>query len=101
MMRYAPLALAAGLALAVAMPAAASGEVQEQTALEHMPVTLAQAIATAEQHTGGKAYDAGVDVEHGKPRIVVETNGGKGVQTVMIDAGSGQIVGSHAGGEAD
>ena len=42
-----------------------------------------------------------MDVAHGKPRIVVETNGPKGVQTVIVDAQSGKIVGGHAGGEAD
>jgi uncharacterized membrane protein YkoI len=60
-----------------------------------------QAIGIAEQKTGGKAFDAGVDVDNGKPRIVVETNGTNGIQTVIIDAQSGQIVGGHAGGEAD
>ncbi len=81
--------------------AASSGEVQEQTALQGTELTLAQAISTAEQHTGGKAFDAGADVDHGKARVVVETNGPKGVQTVIVDAHSGQIVGGHAGGETD
>ena len=81
--------------------AAGAGEAKEQTALLATQVTLSQAIATAEQQTGGKAYDAGVDADHGKPRIVVETNGPKGVQTVIVDAQSGAVVGGHAGGEAD
>lgn len=66
-----------------------------------MKVSLTQAIATAEQHTGGKAFDAGVDGEPGKSRIVVETTGPKGVQTVFIDGASGQVVGGHEGAEAD
>ena len=74
---------------------------QGETALQGTKVTLSEAIATAERQTGGKAFDAGVDVDHGAPRIVVETNGAKGVQTVIVDAGSGQVVGGHAGGEAD
>ena len=71
------------------------------TALASAKTTLTQAIATAEQRTGGKAYDAGVDVEHGKSHVVaVETNGPKGVQTVIVDAQSGQDVrDGHAGGE--
>ncbi len=81
--------------------AATRGEAQEQTALQGTELTLAQAISTAEQHTGGKAFDAGADVDHGKARVVVETNGPKGVQTVIVDARSGQIVGGHAGGETD
>ena len=76
-------------------------EAQEQSALQGTSLTLSQAIAIAERQTGGKAYDAGVDVGHGKPRVVVETNGPNGVQTVIIDAQSGQIVGAHAGGVPD
>jgi uncharacterized membrane protein YkoI len=98
------ITLACGLAaVSLAGPAfaAGSGEVAEQDVLAHSKVTLSQAIATAEGHTGGKAYDAGVQLDRGKPRVVVETNGPKGVQTVTIDADSGQIVGTHAGGEAD
>jgi len=90
------------LALGFAAPAfAADSEAPEQTALQGTSLTLPQAIATAEQQTGGKAFDAGVSIEHGKPRIVVETNGPKGVQTVSVDARSGQVVDSHSGGEAD
>jgi uncharacterized membrane protein YkoI len=74
---------------------------REAAAAANMQVSLAQAIATAEQHTGGKAYDAGVDVDGGKSRIVVETNGPKGVQTVLIDGTTGQVVGQHQGGEED
>ena len=96
-------ALAGVFALGLAVPvfAADNGKAHEDTALQGTPLTLPQAIATAEQQTGGKAYDAGVDVDHGKPRVVVETNGPKGVQTVIVDAASGQVVGGHAGGEAD
>jgi uncharacterized membrane protein YkoI len=97
------LSLAAVIALGLAGPslAAGRGEAREQTALQGTSVTLSQAIAAAEEQTGGKAFDAGADVDHGKPRIVVETNGAKGVQTVIIDAQSGKIIGGHAGGEAD
>jgi uncharacterized membrane protein YkoI len=81
--------------------AANNDEAREETALQGSKLTLSQAISIAEHQTGGKAFDAGVDVDHGKPRIVVETNGTKGVQTVIIDTESGQIVGSHAGGGPD
>jgi len=76
-------------------------EDREATALQGAKVSLPQAIASAEQQTGGRAYDAGVDVKGGQTRIVVETNGPKGVQTVAIDAQTGQVVASHAGGETD
>ena len=82
--------------------AAGNGDGNREAALaSSLKVSLTQAIATAEQHTGGKAFDAGVDGEGGKSRIVVETTGPKGVQTVLIDGASGQVVGGHAGAEAD
>ena len=92
-----------GLATAGAVygTAFAAAPDREATALAGAKVSLVQAIASAEQHTGGRAYDAGVDVGGGRTRIVVETNGPNGVQTVAIDANSGQVVDSHAGGEAD
>jgi uncharacterized membrane protein YkoI len=99
----AAIVLAGILFLGLAGPsfAANSDEAREETALQETTFTLSQAISIAEHQTGGKAFDAGVDVDHGKPRIVVETNGTNGVQTVIVDAESGQIVGVHAGGEAD
>ena len=81
--------------------AAQHGETQEENVLQGTQLTLPQAIATAEQNTGGKAFDAGTDVDHGKPRVVVETNGPKGVQTVIIDAQNGQIISTHAGDDGD
>jgi len=69
--------------------------------LQSAKVSLTQAIASAEQQTGGRAYDAGVDVKGGQTRIMVETTGPKGIQTVAIDAQSGQVIASHLGGEAD
>ena len=99
----AAIALAGLFVLGLVGPtlATSSEETREETALQGTNLTLSQAISTAEQQTGGKAFDAGVDVEHEKPRIVVETNGPNGVQTVVFDAETGQIIGSHAGGEPD
>jgi uncharacterized membrane protein YkoI len=99
----AAIALAGVLFLGLAGPtsAANSDEAREETALQGTKVSLSQAISIAEHQTGGKAFDAGVNVDNGKPRIVVETNGTNGVQTVIVDAESGQVVGGHAGGEPD
>ena len=94
-----PAALA-GLMLAAAAAAATGGRDPEAAAVDTMRVSLTQAIATAEQHTGGTAYDAGVDADKGTT-IVVETNGPKGAQTVTVDANSGKIVSEHQGGEQD
>ena len=105
---HSPYILAGVIILALAGPGlagpsstASPDETQEQTALQGAKTTLSQAITMAEQKTGGKAFDAGVDASKGKPRIIVETNGPKGVQTVIIDAQRGQIIGGHAGGETD
>ena len=98
------LALAAVVAtgaLAGTAFAANQAEDRETTALMTAKVTLTQAIAVAEQQTGGRAYDAGVNIDGGQTRIVVETNGPKGAQTVSVDAQTGQVVTSHAGGEQD
>ena len=92
--------LAAGTTASTAF-AAKSDEAQEANALQGAKVSLTQAIASAEQQTGGHAYDAGADVEKGKTIIVVETNGPKGVQTVTVDAESGHVLGTHAGVETD
>ena len=99
----AAIALAGILFIGVAGPAlgGTKSERQEQSALQGTTLTLTQAIAIAEHQTGGKAFDAGVNVDEGKPRVIVETNGTQGVQTVIIDAQSGQIVSAHAGGEPD
>jgi uncharacterized membrane protein YkoI len=89
----------AGVATAATAPGQGSRD-PEAAAVDSVKVSLPQAIATAEQHTGGKAYDAGIDTDKGAT-IVVETSGPKGVQTVAIDANSGKIVSEHQGGEQD
>ena len=92
--------LATGVLVGTAF-AAGSDEQQEANALQNAKVTLSQAIATAEQQTGGRAYDAGVDLKAGATGIAVETNDPNGVQTVIVDAQSGKVVGTHAGAETD
>lgn len=97
-------AIVAGLTIAglgAGQAFAAAGKVDSEATAAGMQVSLAQAIATAEQQTGGKAYDVGVDTAGGQHRLVVETYGPKGTQTVMVDGTSGKVVGGHAGGEAD
>ena len=74
---------------------------REATALQGAKISLPEAIAIAERQTGGKAYDAGADIKAGHPRIAVETNGRRGVQTVTVDAQSGRVLATHAGPEQD
>jgi len=99
--RIALPALAGVLVLGLASAALAK-ENQDQSDAATMAaakVSLSQAIATAEQHAKGKAFDAGVDNQNGKARISVEVAGSQGVQTVLIDPATGAVVGTHAGGE--
>ena len=96
-----PLALAGLPAAGTLGTAYAASQDEEATALQGAKVSLVQAIATAEQQAGGHAFDAGADRKDGQPRVTVETNGPKGVQTTVIDAQNGQVVGAHAGGGQD
>ncbi|MBW4023022.1 MAG: hypothetical protein HIU92_07745 [Proteobacteria bacterium] len=81
--------------------AATGDESREAAALSSSTISLTQAIKSAEQQTGGRAYDAGVDLSGGQTRIVVETNGPKGVETVAINAQTGAVISTTHGGEAD
>ena len=99
--RIAPLAVAAALAAALPLAAmAADHQDQSDAAVMNAPkVSLAQAIATAEQQTGGKAFDAGVDNENGTARISVQVAGSQGVRTVLIDPATGAVTATRAGGD--
>jgi uncharacterized membrane protein YkoI len=93
---------AAGSLASAETAAQQNGDAQrESSALQTAKISLTQAIAIAEQRTGGKAYDAGVSLKGARTRIAVETSGRKGVQTTFVDAWSGKIVETHAGAEAD
>ena len=81
--------------------AATGDEPREATSLSSTTISLSQAIASAEHQTGGRAYDAGVDLSGGQTRIVVETNGPKGVETVAVNAQNGAIISTSPGGETD
>jgi uncharacterized membrane protein YkoI len=54
--------------------------------------TLAAAVATAEQHTGGKAIEASFDSEDGTMLFEVEVAKGDAVHKVMIDSASGKVL---------
>lgn len=101
--KFTPLALAAlvaaGTVSGVALAKETDHEKADAAALASAKVSLSQAIATAEQKSGGKAVGAGVDHEKGAVRIAVEVVGGHGVQTVLVDPQSGQVTATHNGGE--
>lgn len=103
--RIAPLALAALLAVGAAGGIAhakdqdGNQDRRDAAALVSMKVTLQQAITTAEQQAGGQAVGADVSRERGAVQIAVEVAGPQGVKTVLVDAQTGQVTATHAGGQ--
>lgn len=65
---------------------------EEFAKLAASPTTLAAAIATAEQHVGGKAIEASFDNEDGAMWFEVEAVKDGAVHKVMIDAATGKVV---------
>ncbi len=101
-LRLAPIAFAALLTTAAGSAALAKGhddDSNDAAALAGAKVTLTQAIATAEQQTGGRAIGAGADNENGRVAIAVEIAAKDGMRTVLIDPATGQPIANRAGGE--
>jgi uncharacterized membrane protein YkoI len=99
--RIIPLVLAATVALgaATAGSMALAGERErghggaaEIQAIGAMRVTLPQAIAAAEQATGGRAIDAGVESENGRLTLKVEVLKGAERQEVTINPETGAVM---------
>ncbi len=61
------------------------------------PTTLAAAIATAEQHIGGKAIEASFDDENGAMLFKVEVAKNDEVHRVAVDSATGKIAKVAAG----
>ncbi len=99
--KFTPYALAAAVLLgaAAAGTAVLAGErdrdrdtAAEIQAVAAMRTTLPQAIAAAEQATGGRAIEAGVDNENGRLILKVETQKGTERQDVTIDPDTGAVL---------
>jgi uncharacterized membrane protein YkoI len=88
------VAVALGSAAAVAANAAQQDdERQEAAAVLNAKTSLAQAIATAEQHTGGKAIDGGIENRNGKViGYDIKVSKGNAVQEVLVDLNTGQVL---------
>ena len=67
------------------------GDRRDIAAISAMKVTLPQAIAAAEQQTGGRAVGADVSHDQGATRIAVEVAGPQGIKTVLVDGQTGQV----------
>lgn len=64
-------------------------------------VTLAEAAQAAERHAGGRAYEAGIEEEHGAVFYEVDVAGATGAQEVRIDAQSGAVLSAEPADEGD
>jgi uncharacterized membrane protein YkoI len=63
----------------------------ELAGLRTAKTTLAQATATAERQSGGKAIDAGLEETRGKVAYEVEIVKDRRVRTLTVDPGNGQV----------
>jgi uncharacterized membrane protein YkoI len=97
--RAVSLALAAALLLmapaafaAQAVPTEHSGKA-EVKAFGGVKISLTDAIAAAETHSGGKALDVAFENRNGKPAYRVKTYQNNAVWEGKVDANSGRIIG--------
>lgn len=87
------VAVTLGSAAAFAANAAPQDdERQEAVAVLNAKFSLGQAIAAAEQHTGGKAIDSGIENQHGKVGYDIKVASGNTVQKVLVDLNTGQVL---------
>jgi uncharacterized membrane protein YkoI len=65
---------------------------EEAAIIANAKVTMAQAIATAEQQTGGKAVGTGIEEQDGTVFLEVQVIKDDQKHSVLIDPQSGQVV---------
>ena len=70
---------------------------QDTAALAGMKITLQQAIAAAEQQSGGRAVSADVSLENGATRVAVEVTGPQGAKTLLVDGQTAQVTAAPPG----
>lgn len=86
------LALAGIFAAGAAHAETHDARTNEAAILANAKVTMVQAIATAEQHTAGKAVGSGIEDQNGTVFFEVEVLKGDQKQKVLVDTQSGQVV---------
>jgi uncharacterized iron-regulated membrane protein len=85
--------------------AALAGENDQQSelnAVTNAKTSLSQAIAAAEQETGGKAVETGLENQDGVMAYEIKVAKGNTLQRVLVDADSGkvtQVMAADAGDE--
>ena len=91
-----PVAMATIISLASAAGIAYAGDElsdkEEMAAILDAKIPLAQAIATAEQETGGKALGASLEKRDGAIGFSVDVVKGDTAQEVFIDTQSGKVL---------
>ena len=91
-----PLVLAAGIAIAGAGAAlAGDSEISPQKEIDAIfgaKISISQAIAAAEQATGGKAYSARIDNVNGAVAYEVKTAKSGALDMVSVDINAGKVV---------
>jgi uncharacterized membrane protein YkoI len=89
-----PLVLAAGMAIAGAA-LAGDTEISPQKEIDAIfgaKISISQAIAAAEQATGGKAYSARIDNMNGVVAYEVKTAKTGVLEMVSVDINAGKVV---------
>jgi uncharacterized membrane protein YkoI len=74
--------------------AALAGENDQQSelnAVTNAKTSLSQAIAAAEQETGGKAVETGLENQDGVMAYEIKVAKGNTLQRVLVDADSGKV----------
>lgn len=93
----AALILLGGVALVSATDRDDDDDVQERAALQSAKITVSEAIAAAEKEVaGGKALEAEFEIINGTASYTIEIDK-DGVQTVLVDAATGNVLKVVAG----
>jgi uncharacterized membrane protein YkoI len=87
---------AALAATALGTAYAARNDAGDAAVLSQAKITLSQAIASAERHTGGRAVHARIENENGSAVYGVETVQGSTATDVKVDAGDGHVLSAQA-----
>jgi uncharacterized membrane protein YkoI len=105
-MKKSTLTALAGGALALSLLAAggawatgprSNGDDQpDSAAIAQARISLADAAQAAERHAGGRAYEAGIEEEHGALFYEVEVASASGAQEVRVDAQTGAVLQASA-----
>jgi uncharacterized membrane protein YkoI len=85
--------LAVGALTSIGLPLVAlANDADEVRALSETKISLTQAIAAAERHQGGQAYEAKVDDDSFKPEYEIDVAKDGKVYEVRVDGVSGEVI---------